>query len=80
VKRLTISFDNGPTPGETEKVLEALASRNVLASFFVVGEEVAKPGAREPRARKGRRSLDMQSYAHSWRLAWHRRGFGASRA
>jgi peptidoglycan/xylan/chitin deacetylase (PgdA/CDA1 family) len=46
MRRLTISFDNGPTPGETEKVLDALASRDVLASFFVVGEELAKPGAR----------------------------------
>lgn len=46
MRRLTISFDNGPTPGETDKVLDALASREVLASFFVVGEELAKPGAR----------------------------------
>lgn len=46
MRRLTISFDNGPTPGETEKVLEALASRDVRASFFAVGEELAKPGAR----------------------------------
>lgn len=47
MRRLTISFDNGPTPGDTEKVLDALASRDVLASFFVVGDEMAKPGARE---------------------------------
>lgn len=46
MRRLTISFDNGPTPGETEKVLDMLASRGVLASFFVVGEELGKPGAR----------------------------------
>jgi peptidoglycan/xylan/chitin deacetylase (PgdA/CDA1 family) len=45
-RRLTISFDNGPADGDTEQVLDALASRNVLASFFVVGDELVKPGYR----------------------------------
>lgn len=45
-RRLTISFDNGPAAGDTDKVLDALASRDVLASFFVVGDELKKPDYR----------------------------------
>lgn len=45
-KRVTISFDNGPTPGVTDEVLRILADHHVLASFFVVGENLLDPAAR----------------------------------
>jgi peptidoglycan/xylan/chitin deacetylase (PgdA/CDA1 family) len=45
--KLTLTFDNGPTPGVTERVLEALASRGIKASFFLVGDRLADPGAIE---------------------------------
>jgi len=45
--KLTLSFDNGPTPGVTERVLDALASRGIKASFFLVGDRLAEPGAIE---------------------------------
>jgi peptidoglycan/xylan/chitin deacetylase (PgdA/CDA1 family) len=44
--KLTLSFDNGPTPGVTERVLDELARRAIGATFFVVGKNLAKPGAR----------------------------------
>lgn len=46
MKRVTISFDNGPSPGHTERVLERLAKHDIKSSFFVVGDEAVKPGAR----------------------------------
>lgn len=45
-KKLTLSFDNGPTPGVTERVLDELARRRLKATFFVVGKHLARPGAR----------------------------------
>ncbi len=40
VKPVTLSFDNGPTPGITDKVLDILAGHACLTTFFVVGEKV----------------------------------------
>src|ERR1700727_1539227 len=43
--RVTLSFDNGPDPQVTPFVLDALAERGVLSTFFVVGQRAAEPGA-----------------------------------
>jgi peptidoglycan/xylan/chitin deacetylase (PgdA/CDA1 family) len=40
MKRITITFDNGPTPGVTERVLDALAKRDIRSSFFVIGQQL----------------------------------------
>jgi peptidoglycan/xylan/chitin deacetylase (PgdA/CDA1 family) len=47
MKRVTLTFDNGPTPGVTERVLDILAARRVCATFFVVGNKLAEPRGRE---------------------------------
>ena len=41
--RVTLTFDNGPTPGVTERVLDVLAEHEVLTTFFVVGENLRDP-------------------------------------
>jgi peptidoglycan-N-acetylglucosamine deacetylase len=46
VKRVTLTFDNGPTPGITERVLDILSTRRIPATFFIVGERLAQPGGR----------------------------------
>jgi len=46
MKRLTLSFDNGPFEGGTARVLETLAARSIKSSFFLVGKQLALPGAR----------------------------------
>lgn len=46
-RRLTLSFDNGPTPGVTESVLAELRQRGLLGTFFVVGKDLAREGSRE---------------------------------
>ena len=44
--RVTLSFDNGPTPGITDHVLDVLKEHGVRATFFVVGEKLRSPEAR----------------------------------
>jgi peptidoglycan/xylan/chitin deacetylase (PgdA/CDA1 family) len=45
--KLTLTFDNGPTPGITEQVLDTLADRGLKATFFVIGEKLASAAGRE---------------------------------
>ena len=35
-----LSFDDGPEPGHTPKLLDTLARHEVKASFFLVGEKI----------------------------------------
>jgi peptidoglycan/xylan/chitin deacetylase (PgdA/CDA1 family) len=44
--RVTLTFDNGPTPGVTERVLDHLLARRIPAVFFVVGEKLGAPRGR----------------------------------
>lgn len=44
-KEIVLTFDDGPTPGVTNKVLDVLKNYNVKATFFVVGRNAqAHPG------------------------------------
>ena len=45
--KLTLTFDNGPTPGITDGVLDILRDRHLPATFFVVGSPLRRPGGRE---------------------------------
>jgi peptidoglycan/xylan/chitin deacetylase (PgdA/CDA1 family) len=44
--KLTLSFDTGPVPGATERILEILAGRGLKASFFLIGERLRDPACR----------------------------------
>jgi peptidoglycan/xylan/chitin deacetylase (PgdA/CDA1 family) len=44
--RVTLTFDNGPAPGITDRVLEVLARAGIFATFFVIGRNLAEPSAR----------------------------------
>ena len=41
-KQIAITFDDGPNPEYTMKLLEGLKKRGVKATFFVLGEEVER--------------------------------------
>jgi len=43
---VTLSFDNGPEPAVTPRVLDVLASTDVRATFFVLGSKLADPERR----------------------------------
>lgn len=64
--KITLTFDNGPTPGVTDAVLDALAQRRVHAIFFVVGENITSPAGRrllERTVREGHR-IGNHSFSH----------------
>ncbi len=41
-KKIALTFDDGPNPDYTRKLLEGLKKRGVRATFFVLGSEVEK--------------------------------------
>ncbi len=41
-KAVYLTFDDGPVPGVTDFVLEELAKRQMLATFFMVGDNVVR--------------------------------------
>jgi hypothetical protein len=45
MKTVTLSFDNGPDPDVTPRVLDILAERGILTSFSVVSAKLLHPGA-----------------------------------
>lgn len=46
-KRVTFTFDNGPTPGITEDVLDVLGRHEILATFFVCGKQLIAAEGRD---------------------------------
>jgi peptidoglycan/xylan/chitin deacetylase (PgdA/CDA1 family) len=44
-KQATLSFDNGPTPGVTDRVLDILERASARATFFVIGDKLQSPAA-----------------------------------
>jgi peptidoglycan/xylan/chitin deacetylase (PgdA/CDA1 family) len=67
VKRVTLTFDNGPTPGVTEHVLDILAARQIKTTFFVLGKNLVSPGGRALaiRARSEGHWIANHSFTHS---------------
>jgi peptidoglycan/xylan/chitin deacetylase (PgdA/CDA1 family) len=51
LKRVTLTFDNGPTPGITEYVLDVLSARRIPSTFFLIGEKLLNPDGRGLAAR-----------------------------
>jgi len=45
-RRFSLTFDNGPTPGVTDGVLDLLGERGLPATFFVVGQRLHPPAGR----------------------------------
>ncbi|MFL9912832.1 polysaccharide deacetylase family protein [Paraburkholderia fungorum] len=43
MKKITLTFDNGPTPGVTEAILAILAERGIKTTFFVLGNRISDP-------------------------------------
>lgn len=43
--RIALTFDNGPSEGVTDAVLDVLAARDIRALFLPVGAQLALPGA-----------------------------------
>ncbi len=63
-KELVLTFDDGPWPGTTPKVLDALKSECVQATFFLLGRNVAANPQLARRALAEGHSLGHHSYSH----------------
>jgi peptidoglycan-N-acetylglucosamine deacetylase len=64
---VTLTFDNGPDPPVTPHVLDVLADRGILATFFVVGRRLADGDGRAlaERARADGHWIGNHTYTHS---------------
>lgn len=65
-KRITLSFDNGPHPEITDKVLDILARRGVKTTFFVIGKNLQAARAPAERAVAEGHWLGNHTWSHSY--------------
>jgi peptidoglycan-N-acetylglucosamine deacetylase len=63
-KELILTFDDGPWPGTTPKVLDALKSQCVRATFFLLGRNAAAHPQLARRALAEGHSVGHHSYSH----------------
>ncbi|MET7804013.1 bifunctional polysaccharide deacetylase/glycosyltransferase family 2 protein [Micromonospora chersina] len=75
-KTIALTFDDGPDPRWTPKVLDVLARHHAPATFFVVGSQVARhPALAERMAREGH-ELGIHTFTHPQMAdlpAWRRK-------
>ena len=78
---LTLSFDNGPEPSVTPRVLDVLAERGLKTTFFVIGEKLADPARRglAQRARAEGHWIGNHTFTHSVPLGLQRAANSAER-
>lgn len=67
MKRVTITFDNGPAAGVTDEVLDTLDAHGVRATFFVIGQRAAtyEGRARVQRAVASGHRVGNHTWTHS---------------
>lgn len=65
--QVTLSFDNGPDPAATPQILDVLAKRGILATFFVIGRnlESSENQALMARAHREGHWIGNHTYSHS---------------
>lgn len=63
--RLAITFDDGPNPGVTERVLAELKKRDIRASFFMIGRNVKAAPDLAKRVYDEGHELCNHSYTHA---------------
>ena len=69
-RRVTLTFDNGPTPGVTDRILDVLAERGLRTTFFVVGLQLRDPARRALAERASREGhwIGNHTMTHSVQL------------
>jgi peptidoglycan/xylan/chitin deacetylase (PgdA/CDA1 family) len=67
--KVTLTFDNGPTPGVTEGVLDVLGRYGVRSTFFVIGEKLRNGRALAQRASAEGHWVGNHTLTHTVQLA-----------
>lgn len=74
-KKIFLTFDDGPTPGVTEKVLEILAHHRAKATFFVLGKNASEYPELVERTKKDGHAIGSHGWDHlnGWKTS--RKGY-----
>lgn len=64
-KLLALTFDDGPWPETTERLLDGLAERNVRATFFLIGEQLAAHEETVRRMAADGHQIGNHTYTHA---------------
>lgn len=65
-KLVALTFDDGPCPGVTERVLDTLRQYGAHATFFMLGENVEKYGDLVQRVYREGHQIGNHSWSHEW--------------
>lgn len=63
-KVVALTFDDGPAPGTTEKLLQTLAEARVKATFFLIGDQIEKYPALAHMIVAAGHEVGNHSYSH----------------
>lgn len=66
-RKIYLTFDDGPIPGVTEKLLNVLKEQNIKATFFIVGKEI--PGREDilKRIYSEGHTIGLHTYNHKFK-------------
>lgn len=74
---IALTFDDGPTPEKTERILQLLAEAQVVATFFLTGEEIEQHPHLLRKILKAGHQVGNHSYSHQ-RMLFRTPGFIAA--
>lgn len=63
-KVVALTFDDGPTPGATQRIIDILARENIKATFFLTGREIESHPQEARLLFEAGHSLGNHSYSH----------------
>jgi peptidoglycan/xylan/chitin deacetylase (PgdA/CDA1 family) len=66
-KKVYLTFDDGPIPGITDRILDVLKEQNIKATFFVVGKEIPEREYILKRIYQEGHTIGLHTYNHKFK-------------